>query len=181
MVWQITKRPLVACLQIISGERDAYTITREEFEDFLAAAHKKVVEKIAEGGVRWEPLYSWDHTALHENINYERVGFSKQQRVQLGVRAPDMHKAIEHVFGYIKPRLHARLYQADYQATAVQCQNLAKQVFMETALANRIGRDVATLPLTYRVISTPKGQWFKDGKGKVHYGTGGDWPPATYR
>lgn len=177
----MTKRPLVACMQIISGEREAYTITKEEFEDFLAAAHKKVVEKIAEGGVRWEPLYSWDHTALHENLDFKRVGFSRHQRIQLGVRAPDMHKAIEHVFGYIKPRLHARLYQADYKATAVQCQQLAKQVFMETALADRIGRDVATLPLTYQVISKAKGKWFQDKKLKWHCGTGGDWPPATYR
>jgi arylamine N-acetyltransferase len=167
-------------MQIASGERKALTITREEFEDVMAEVHKKVLKMISDKGQSWQPLYSWDHTALHENVDYSRMGFSKQQRVALGVRAPDMHKVIEHVFGYIKPRMHARLYQADYKVTALECQRLAKRVFMEAALAEKIKKDVASLPLTYKVINTKKGESFVVGK-KVHFGTGGDWPPSTYR
>ena len=146
----------------------------------VAEVHKKVLKMISDKGQSWQPLYSWDHTALHENVDYSRMGFSKQQRVALGVRAPDMHKVIEHVFGYIKPRMHERLYQADYQVTALECQRLAKRVFMEAALAEKIKKDVASLPLTYRVISTKKGESLWWGrKCTLALGVTGPHPPTV--
>ncbi len=44
-----------------------------------------------------------------------------------------------------------------------------------------IANDVATLPLTYQVVATPKGTTFIGPDGKNHEGSGGDWPPHYYR
>jgi hypothetical protein len=45
-------------------------------------------------------------------LTMARLALAAQQRVALGVRAPDMHRVIEHVFGSCKPKLHAEAVQA---------------------------------------------------------------------
>lgn len=169
-------------MQALRTGEPAQTITREEFEDILKAVHIRILQMIRDRGMTWTPMYSWDHTNLHENINYGKVGFAAQQRVALGVRAPDMHRVIEHVFGYCKPKLHAELYRLDYQADGKKCQELTKEVFYNNVTANKVQADVAKLPLVYKIISTPEGQSFVyQPNGKMYQGSGGNWVKRAYR
>lgn len=148
----------------------------------MKAVHIKILGMIRAMGLNWTPMYSWDHTNLHENIDWAKVGFAKEQRVALGVRAPDMHKVIEHVFGYCKPKLHAELYKLDYQADGRKCQQLTKQVFYNNVTANKVKADAAKLPLIYQIISTPEGQPFVyQPDGKMYQGSGGNWVKRALR
>lgn len=158
----------------------AQLIVREEFEDILEQVHLKVLQKIRERGETWTPLYSWDHTNLHESINFQKVGFSAEQRVDLGVKAPDMHQVIEHVFGDMKRRLHARLQKESYKVTGRQCQVFAKNIFENEITAEGIAQNVVGLPLVYQMISTAKGLSFIYNN-KMYVGTGGDWIPRFWR
>lgn len=103
-------------MQTLEGE-EAKQITRQEFEDLMKQVGIKVKEKLRAKGAHWQPLWSWDHVSLHEGIDWHRVGLTANQRVPLGVRAPDMHKPIEHVFAFLKRALHYELYKGSYQLT----------------------------------------------------------------
>lgn len=147
----------------------------------MKAINQKVLAEIAKRGETWEPLYSRDHPSVHEHINFERVGIKKEQRVALGVKAPDMHKVIEHVFGQIKPKLHAALYRHKYRVTGELAQSIAKDLFMTQVTAASVSADVQTLPDTYRCIATSVGSTWRDRHGLSHMGTGGDWAIKGFR
>lgn len=155
-------------------------IVMEEFEDILKQVHLKVLQKIRERGETWTPLYSWDHTNLHENINYEKVGFSEDQRVALGVKAPDMHQMIEHVFGIMKQRLMVELHLKNFKVTGRECQEMAKSIFKTQITADGLASLQKRLPLLYEMISTEKGQTFYHNN-KMYAGTGGNWALRYWR
>jgi hypothetical protein len=181
-IWEILRQCcFVACLQTIQEGREAKAITREEFEDILKKVHQKVLQMIAARGENWTPLYSWDHTNLHEKINFQKVGFSEQQRVALGVRAPDMHQVIEHVFGYMKQKFHVKLLQQGYKVPGRRCQQIARDIFYSVVTPQGIAGNVARMPLVYKMISTAKGQFFVHTDNKMYVGTGGNWVTKPWR
>lgn len=135
---------------------------------------------IRDKGETWTPLYSWDHTNLHENINYEKVGFSEQQRVALGVKAPDMHQMIEHVFAIMKQRLMVDLQRENFKVTGRQCQVMAKRIFYNQITTKGLAELQQRLPLVYQMISTEKGQAFIYNN-KMYVGTGGNWVLRAWR
>lgn len=159
----------------------AQQITRQEFEDIMKEAVKKVKAMLAANNARWTPLWSWDHVALHEHIDWARVGIPRVQRVPLGVRAPDKHKPIEHVFAFLKRQLHAELYRCSYTMTPSQAQQKQRDIFYGQVTPASVAADVATLPCVYKLVSTPCNQavFLPDGNWKC--GTGGDWVPRAYR
>jgi len=147
----------------------------------MYSVNQKVLQMIRESGQDWQPLYSWDHPNLHENVNFDRVGFRKDQRVELGVKAPDMHKAIEHIFNQIKPRLHSELHRSNYKVTGRMAQNMARDIFYRNITAASVKADVESLVDTYKFISKPPTERFQDRHGVWHVGTGGGWAPKGFR
>lgn len=168
-------------MQTIRDHKEAKTITREEFEDILKVVHQQVLQKIRDSGEHWEPLYSWDHTNLHEDIAYPRVGFRENQRVKLGVKAPDMHQVIEHVFGAVKRNFMAQLYRVDFKITGASAQKLCREVSEQTINKEGIKSNLDKLPLLYKIIATAKDQQFTHTDGKRYLGVGGDWAQKRHR
>ena len=170
----------VTCMQTIEGAL-AQQITRAEFEDIMKPVAKKAKTKLRAEGHRWQPLWSWDHVALHEDIDWDKVGISKQHRVPLGVRAPDMHKPIEHVFAFLKRRLHAELYRCSYKLSPIEAQSKLKQIFYEQVKASSVAADVSSLPDVYKLVSTPCNMAVHLSDGSWKCGTDGNWAPRAYR
>lgn len=167
-------------MQTLEGE-EAKQITRQEFEDLMKQVVIKVKEKLRAKGAHWQPLWSWDHVSLHEGIDWHRVGLTANQRVPLGVRAPDMHKPIEHVFAFLKRALHYELYKGSYQLTPTVAQQKLRQIFYNELKAKSVAADVASLPYVYKLVSTPCNQAVCLPDGTWECGTGGNWAPKAHR
>ena len=58
-----------------------------------------------------------------------------------------------------------------------QTKDLLKQCFHDAAAPDTIAFDNVTLPLLYKIVSTPTGRQALKGVE----GTAGDWPPSKYR
>jgi hypothetical protein len=167
-------------MQTLEGEV-AKQITREEFQDVMKQVVLKAKAMLATGGCRWQPLWSWDHVSLHEDIDWHVVGIDKRDRVPLGVRAPDMHKPIEHVFALLKRLLHAELYRCSYDITSREAQQKLKDIFYSKVKPEHVAADVASLPTVYKLVSTPCNRAVHLPDGSWKCGTGGNWVPRAYR
>lgn len=95
-------------------------------------------------------------------------------------QSPDIQKPVEHAIGFIKRRFRHRLLSSPRPLTAREMQRLVEEVAFEYPTAS-IQKDVLSLPLTYGVIATPRGQMYKAENGSLHPGCGGGWPEARYR
>lgn len=98
--------------------------------------------------------------------------------------SPDMHKCIEHVFGWLKTAVHRAAY-AKFgaqlgKASVSDWHQLVYDTFF-TLKPCSVAKDVQSLPALYEMIAHPKGQSFMCSNGKVYQGTGGDYPCKAYR
>lgn len=134
---------------------------------------------------------SMDNPRIHKEAQLS--GILNSERVHLPEYSPDMHKCVEHVFARLKPQVYERLYAFDHHVTAREVQQIIRDLFTgaggsaadmaarRQAFQQSVLQDSRSLPLTYKVISTDKGVSFMDEHGRIHLGTGGDWPPSAYR
>jgi len=167
-----------------TGEEAAST-TQEEFEDNLYLIcmefHKqtKQLPIVCYDNVKFQSIT--DATSVCHGDKDPRVDSISLIKVDQPTYSPDMNRAIEHVFGEVKPMVRADIYKA-----ARDFSNPAKLLTTVVEAFNKlkpgsVARDVMGLPLLWQVLSTPAGITFQDEKGKLHVGTGGDHPPKAYR
>lgn len=106
-------------------------------------------------------------------------------KLPLPAYSHDLNRPIEHIFGTVKHLIRTELYADwDRYKDAAALQGLVWQVFHNLAVYNmqrHVEADVAGLPLLWLILSTPAGILFADDCGKVHVGTGGDYPNAIAR
>lgn len=97
----------------------------------------------------------------------------------------DLNRPVEHLFGTVKHLIKCELY-ADWGKyhNARKLQSLVYSMFHNLpahGLSSHVKEDVDGLPLLWQIISTPAGVRFTDSKGRVHVGTGGDYPNGVAR
>ena len=169
------------CLQTVKSKftKDAKTTTREEFEDNV-----RMFWTVAKGVIaRFGPLQayvSWDNNKIQKTANLDRMGVLPHEKLPLAEYMPDGHKIIEHFFARLKGKVMEEVYKRATDLTPGSAQQLVLDAFFHSS-TKAIYKDVLSLPLTYRVIATPKGSQFLDAKGRVHTGSGGDWPAKACR
>lgn len=95
-------------------------------------------------------------------------------------QSPDIQKPVEHAIGFIKRRFKHLLLSSPQPLSAREMQRLVEEVAF-TYPAASVQKDVFSLPLTYGVIATPRGQMYQAADGSLHPGCGGGWPEARYR
>lgn len=191
-----------ALLQTMHKAEDAKSTTSEEFLDNLY----KIVEKFQEKTKKYnhekglgdkadDPVLCYDNNKIQRIANISTLKYEKcpdikldesKQKVDLPTYSPDMNRPIEHIFGFIKPRVRAHVYEryehyTSSKAGAKDLQTVVIQVLEKELVPGAVERDVAGLPLLWHVISTPRGEEYTDEKGDIHLGSEGDYPPAYYR
>ena len=127
---------------------------------------------------------SWDNASNNAtDADLPEVGdwcLTCDQRLPLPPYAPDLHKAIEHAIGYVKREFKRLLAEHPGYSTPSEYMHLLRQAFNKIRAA-QIMADVQTLRTTYGVVATPKGEMYVAPDGKMHPGSGGDWPANRYR
>lgn len=124
---------------------------------------------------------SFDNVNFQRGASLENMGLQDDEKLPLPKYAPDMHKAIEHVWAQVKRDMQIALLEPrDTALTAVEAQQLMVQCFMGVD-AGGIFRDVCSLPVTYHVIQGPEGESLLGPDGQPHMCTGGYWPTSRYR
>jgi hypothetical protein len=181
---------------------DAKSTTSEEFTDNLYKIVEKFERKTQQynkannkGDKADAPVLCYDNNKIQRIADISTLEYDDEpviqldpskQRVHIPTYSPDMNRPIEHIFGFIKPKVRAHIYQryehyTSDAAGAKDLQSIVMQVFEKELVAGAVERDVKGLPLLWHVISTPWGEEHTDERGDIHLGSGGDYPPAYYR
>ncbi len=179
-------------LQISSGKRDAKETTRQEFEHNMYYIIKNWNEKTK--GAKY--YLSFDNNSIQATADLSALANPNNpsevirladngQQLPLPGYSHDLNRPIEHLFGTVKHIIRCQLYEDwEHYNNARKLQTLAYQVFHNLAvygLKDHVKDDVAGLPTLWQILSTPEGVSFSDGKGRVHVGTGGNYPNAYAR
>lgn len=174
-------------MQTMKGEIAAST-TEEEFEDNLWL----IVDKFKRV-TGLTPLLSYDNVAIQQAVNVSKIVYAQGEgdrvvysldkntdKVDLPTYSPDMNRAIEHVFGEVKPRVRVQIYKGvrDF-SKGIELQKVVWDEFHKLK-KGAVAADVKGLPLLWRVLSTPQGTEFEYPPGHKHVGTGGGYAPARY-
>lgn len=139
------------------------------------------------------PVLSYDNVKIQTLVNVSHLQYAQGEegrgvisldkhlnKVDLPTYSPDMNRAIEHVFGIVKPRVRGAIYSAERDfSKGGELQKVVWDIFHELPQGS-VQADTRGLPLLWRVLSTPEGVVFEDPPGHRHVGTGGGYPPARY-
>lgn len=180
-------------MQVKEGKRmrPAKSTTTKEIEDIIPLFWPKALQDMVDMKIKGGALLSMDNIKIQANANAK--GLYKRHRVVLPPYSPDMHKVVEHCIGNLKRAVHQRLYKQDYRVTSQQVQQILREEFYckdeqgqeipekKEAFIKSIRADSDDLINTYRANSMEEGEEFVDDKGKVHRGTGGNWPKSGLR
>ncbi len=205
----LSNLPLPRCLrrslpplQTKGTAEDAKSTTAEEFTDNLYKIVQKFQQKTKEYNKKEGKGEEADALVLcYDNIKIQRIADistleydneppivldPSKQKVHLPTYSPDMNRPIEHIFGFIKPRVRAHIYEryehyTSSAAGAKDLQTIVMKVFEQELVPGAVERDVEGLPLLWHIISTPWGDEYTDPHGDIHLGSEGDYPPAHYR
>ena len=141
------------------------------------------------------PKIMMDNIAIQSGIEdgkidsrYGTIVLPRADRIRFPPYSPDINQVVEHSVGAIKTGAlngiythvasHTRMHPHSLQAIVKQQVQLFKkgELFKGGVLHN-----IQKLPSVIKAISLPEGQCFTDARGKVHYGSGGDWVKAADR
>lgn len=103
--------------------------------------------------------FSFDNPPIHNTAPLGDIGLEPEDRVCLPPRSPDMHKAIEHVFGTLTRAMNASLAKDPGLNTVVKYKAELERLFAEQITPESVSMDVASLPDTYRGILAVDGGW----------------------
>jgi hypothetical protein len=138
-------------------------------------------------------MLSYDNVKIQRAVNISNLQYAQGQegkeaisldkdlnKVDLPTYSPDMNRAIEHVFGIVKPRVRGAIYNAQHDfSKPAELQRVVLSIFNDLPQGS-VKADTKGLPLLWHVLSTPEGAVFEDPPGHQHVGTGGGYPPARY-
>lgn len=165
----------------------AHGTTSQEFLDNLYW----IVHNFQQKTNGQKPILCYDNIKIQKIADIKELKFPGRPTIQIDVEkqklhmptySPDMNRPIEHIFGYIKPKVRGHLYEDyDKYTHPDQLQQLVFKVFNYELVEGAVKKDVDGLPLLWHVISTPFGEEYTDSDHDIHMGTGGDYPNAQYR
>lgn len=185
-------RTLFPCLQTVGGEA-AKATTAHEFGDVMRCFVSKLITRMEDEGMRWLPIWSFDHARTHDCWHGGKAeGIPSAEwcsRLPLPVHCPDFQQVIEHTFGRFKRILHDFIYcvcasTGSPTISPEVLRSLCVQALLEATKKESINADVEKLPITLNMVAHDKGYLFqavKNGRLRTFEGTGGDWPPKSYR
>lgn len=184
-------RVFLVLLQKAGTSIEAAETTREEFEDnmfhIIKAWRSKVDEEV--------PFFlSFDNNSIQATAEIdtlrhpdtgEEITLAPGKKLDLPAYSHDLNRPVEHLFGTVKHMAREELYAnwAHYK-DARQLQGMVYRLFHNLpvyGLKGHVAADVYGLPQLWQILSTPAGILFADDRGKVHVGTGGEYPNADYR
>lgn len=130
-------------------------MTAAEFEDCIwdLGCYMEQLRDVAEPkrGEKW--LLSMDSDSAHIAADLHGRGiWSKKLRFFLPVKSPDMHKAVEHVHGFIETKHNAwRRGMWPQKPTVQQCMDKVESLFYSYP-PSAVQADIDSLPETYEAI-----------------------------
>ena len=179
-------------LQIANGTRDAKETTRQEFIDNMYYIIKEWNQKTNSA-----PFFlSLDNNKIQATADLTHIPNpnNPHQSVSLspnGAKLPlppyshDLNRPIEHLFGTGKHLMRCALYANwGHYKTPANLQSLVFTTFHtlpQLGYGDHVAKDVRGLPHLWEILATPYGTTFRDFKGRVQVGTGGDYPNAIAR
>lgn len=131
--------------------------------------------------------WSWDRSHVHDHLQLSAVwpdnATHPVARHPLAHYSPDMHKVIEHVFGYIKPAFHQEVYKLGMSKnlTSTSAQELLRRVCHQKITAAGVAADCASLLDTLYIIAGDKGTMHTTRAGQQVECVAGGWPEKRYR
>lgn len=179
-------------LQIESGKRDAKDTTKQEFLDNMFHIIKTWNAKT--NGAKY--YLSFDNNSIQANADITVLKNPNDDedviplapngtKLDLPGYSHDLNRPIEHIFGTVKHLIRCQLYEDwPHYSDARRLQTLTYQMFHNLivyGLKDHVKDDVAGLPTLWQILSTPEGVSFCDYKGRLHVGTGGNYPNAIAR
>lgn len=129
-----------------------------------AAVDSTENSRVLKRGEKWR--YSYDNDKVHKGADLRVVGIEAADRFDLPPCSSDMHKAVEHIHGWLQAGMQKWLEEMeDSSLTAEACRQQLEHLFWHKLKPSSIAADVATLKSTYRAIIA----------------AGGGYPPKKHR
>lgn len=142
-----------------------------------------------------QPHIMMDNIRIQKNIpddiivsRYGNINMKPGTRIRFPERSPDINQVVEHSIGAVKSAIIGQLF-----TMAAEKKKFDPNILMRITTAqmrrfeegklfnNGVKHNFNKLPTVWEVIGSPEGQLVIDPNGKVHTGSGGNWPNAEDR
>jgi hypothetical protein len=180
-----------SALQTKKG-RDAESTVEEEVRDNLYLMVKHFREVTGE-----EPIIMMDNIRIQANVpdkKWEcRYGWMEMDddlttRIEIPTHSPDINQVVEHSIGAIKSGITDMVFTEVAEHTVYSevslmrvCKAVMKKFEKGELFRKGVAHNFAKLPTVLEVIAAEEGEEVWDEKGKLHTGSGGNWPNAEDR
>lgn len=181
----------MSCMQTKKG-KDAESTVEEEVKDNLFLMVKHFKEVTGE-----EPIIMMDNIRIQANVPDKewscRYGdmqrpMGQLTRITIPVHSPDINQVVEHSVGAVKHGITDMVFtevaeKKKYKKHSLQrvCKAVMKKFERGEIFKNGVAHNFRKLPTVLEVIAANEGEEVWDEKGKVHRGSGGNWPNAEDR
>lgn len=132
-----------------------------------------------EGGV---PYLQFDNNRIQDCADLRAIGLDPSCRVPLSAYSPDLNRAIEHTFGWLKDEVRGWMYKEIQHGrfpTAAGFASATHTIF-NTRRTEWVAADVIGLPQLWEILDHDEGQNFQSSDGHFLVGSGGDWTKKTH-
>lgn len=142
-----------------------------------------------------QPHIMMDNIRIQKNIRddlivsrYGNMHMGQGTRIRFPERSPDINQVVEHSIGAVKSAIIGELFTRAAEKkkfdpkTLISITTAQMKRFEKGQLFNNgVKHNFNKLPTVWEVIGSPEGQLVIDPNGKVHTGSGGNWPNAEDR
>lgn len=130
------------------------------------------------------PYLQYDNNRIQIAADLRDIGLDPSFRVPLSAYSPDLNRAIEHTFGWLKEEVRGWLYgwiqhHPGCVPTAKQFADATHGAFMGRKQA-WVSADVMGLPELWEILDHDEGVQFRCSNGRWKQGSGGGWSPKTH-
>jgi hypothetical protein len=152
--------------------------------EFLLHLQAIIKEWAINRGEHSIPYLQYDNNKIQASADLSSIGLSPACRVPLSAYSPDLNRAIEHSFGWLKDEVRGWLYSwLQQHPNSVPSTKLLADtthaIFMQRK-QEWIEKDVLGLPQLWQVIDRDEGHRFRGSNGKWLTGSGGGWTDKTH-
>lgn len=179
-------------LQIANGTRDAKETTRQEFVDnmfyIMTEWNKKTNSApyfLSLDNNKIQATADLTHVQNPNNCHQSVSLAPNGSRLPLPPYSHDLNRPVEHLFGTTKHLMRCALYANwGHYKTPANLQGLVFSTFNtlhQLGYGGHVAKDVYGLPHLWEALYIPAGVTYRDYKGRVQEGTGGDYPNAIAR
>lgn len=128
------------------------------------------------------PYLQYDNNRIQVSADLRSIGIHESCRVPLSAYSPDLNRAIEHTFGWLKDEVRGWMYREIQHGRLPTAAGFAAatHAIFNTRRTEWVAADVKGLPVLWQILDHDEGVRFQCSNGHWEVGSGGDWSKKTH-